>query len=399
MHSRRDAMKFCALATGTLFAGTVTGSNQNGKSSSKIDCASSDDQNTIRRRGTGLKLYNPKLSSGGYTLFTPLYNSGNVYLIDINGEAVHQWKMPLDPGRDGVLLKNGNLGYNGKHKTSVNLYPFWDIWHGGDFREVTPDGDVVWRYEDIYHHHDGQWLPNGNLLYGAAAEPPAGFSKKIVGGSGSYEQTACDVVREVNRKGEAVWEWRTWEHLDPKKFPIHPAFRREHWPLINGVSLTRDGLVLMSLRTTSGIIAVDRKTKDVVWHVGPDVVTQQHTPVEMESGSILCFDNGNIRLDSETQYSQALEFDPKTGKTVWAYSDPSNFAAFFSPYMGSCQRLRNGNTLICESAFGRLFEVTPKGETVWEYIVPYFGSSSLFPGSYNDCFRAHRYMQDEIPWL
>ena len=34
--------------------------------------------------------------------------------------------------------------------------------------------------------------------------------------------------------------------------------------------------------------------------------------------------------------------------------------AFFSSYMGSVQRLWNGNTFICESAFGRLFEVTPK---------------------------------------
>ncbi len=36
------------------------------------------------------------------------------------------------------------------------------------------------------------------------------------------------------------------------------------------------------------------------------------------------------------------------------------------------QRLANGNTFICESAFGRLFEVTPEGETVWEYIIPFF---------------------------
>ncbi len=42
--------------------------------------------------------------------------------------------------------------------------------------------------------------------------------------------------------------------------------------------------------------------------------------------------------------------------------------------MGSAQRPANGNTFICESAFGRLFEVTPQGETVWEYIIPYFNT-------------------------
>ncbi len=53
--------------------------------------------------------------------------------------------------------------------------------------------------------------------------------------------------------------------------------------------------------------------------------------------------------------------------------------------MGSAQRLANGNTFICESAFGRLFEVTPEGETVWEYIIPFFNEypstsvKALFP--------------------
>ncbi|MEA7571598.1 hypothetical protein ONJ95_25490, partial [Salmonella enterica subsp. enterica serovar Virginia] len=42
-----------------------------------------------------------------------------------------------------------------------------DLWHGGDFYEVTPDNEIVWHYEDIYHHHDAQWLANGNLLYTA----------------------------------------------------------------------------------------------------------------------------------------------------------------------------------------------------------------------------------------
>jgi hypothetical protein len=34
--------------------------------------------------------------------------------------------------------------------------------------------------------------------------------------------------------------------------------------------------------------------------------------------------------------------------------------------MGNAQRLPNGNTLINEASFGRFFEVTPQGETVWE---------------------------------
>lgn len=35
------------------------------------------------------------------------------------------------------------------------------------------------------------------------------------------------------------------------------------------------------------------------------------------------------------------------------------------------QRLSNGNTMIDEGATGRVFEVTPRGEIVWEYRSPY----------------------------
>ena len=32
---------------------------------------------------------------------------------------------------------------------------------------------------------------------------------------------------------------------------------------------------------------------------------------------------------------------------------------------------RHGNTLICEGSNGRIFEVTPAGEIVWEYVNPF----------------------------
>lgn len=327
--------------------------------------------------------------------------------LDSEGEIAHQWKLPVRPGRDAVILPNGNLGYNGTHKTSAALYPAWDIWHGGDFYEVTPSGQIVWHYEDIHHHHDAQWLPNGNLLYSAAHPIPQNIAARICGGDKRRDAPdgiiQGDVIREVNRAGEIVWEWRVWEHLRPEDFPIHDMFDRRHWPMINGLSMTPEGLVLMSLRCTSGVIAVSRSSLDVVWHVGHDTLAQQHTPIQTKDGTILVFDNGNLRSGSTYPHSKALEFDPKSGKVTWQYIDPLP-SSFFSPYMGSAQRLENGNTLICESAFGRLFEVTSEGEVVWEYIIPFFAEypedvKRVISGSQNSVFRAHRYPAEKIPWL
>ena len=364
-------------------------------------------QITMCRRQLGLTALDPSKSAGGYTLYARQTGLGVVDLVDIEGRKVHRWDMPVRPGRDAVILPNGNLGYNGSHVTSVDLYPAWDLWHGGDFYEVTPKGDIVWHYEDKFHHHDAQWLPSGNLLYTVAAPLPADKAARVTGGDPSKDGTdgvvQSDIVREVNRIGDVVWEWRIWDHIDPADLPIHPNFDRRHWPMINGVSETHDGLILMSLRTTSGVIAVSKDTGAIVWHAGPDIVAQQHTPIEMESGSILVFDNGNLRPGMSNPFSRAIEFDPKTMKVTWDYTDPTPIS-FFSPFMGGAERLWNGNTLICESAYGRLFEVTTDGKLVWEYVIPDFDEypsplNAFIQGATNSCFRAHRYQPGDVPWL
>lgn len=366
------------------------------------------DQVTVRRRGAGLVAHDADRSAGGVTLIAPQTDGGNVYLIDMAGTVVHRWTMPCRPGRHAVLLPNGNLGYNGQHPDARDIYPAWPLWHGGAFLEATPAGEVVWEYTDPDHHHDAQWLPNGNLLYGAMAPVPRDFARRIRGGSATHDlpdgTIYGDVVKEVNRKGEIVWLWRAWEHLDPAEFPIHPFFDRYHWPLVNGLWPTRDGLVLMSLRTTSGVIGVERASGRVVLHIGHDLLAQQHSPVELAGGTLLVFDNGNFRPGISTPFSRVVEIDPRTRQVVWEYADEMR-PAFFSPYMGAAQRLANGNTHITESATGRLFEVTPAGEVVWEYVIPYFAeypdaaTRRYVPGHHNSVFRSYRYEAAQIPWL
>ncbi len=364
-------------------------------------------KSTIQRRNLGLTLNNKEKSAGGFTLFAPQTGNGKVILINSEGKTEHEWNLPVRPGRDAVILSNGNLGYNGSHEKSMDLYPAWDIWHGGHFMEVTPGGDIVWEHEDPYHHHDAQWLPNGHLLY-TVAEPIL-----VKNGKGLFnpkvplemqQRPFSDVVREVNRKGEIVWEWNAIEHLSVEDYPIHECFNsdnakeRLHWPMINGVY--QDGfLVYLSLRTTSGIIAVNKNTKEVVWELKYPLVAQQHDPSITHDGTLLCFDNGNIR-PSSIHHSRIVEYDIKTKELVWSYVDEMP-PAFFSPYMGSGERLWNDNTFICESAFGRLFEVTPEGETVWEYVIPDFGEypdplNKFITGKHNSCFKAHRYPEGTL---
>jgi len=66
---------------------------------------------------------------------------------------------------------------------------------------------------------------------------------------------------------------------------------------------------------------------------------------------------------------------------------------FFSPNISGAQRLWSGNTLICEGLTGRIFEVTPAGDIVWEYISPHWTARPHY-GRINWVFRAHRYAAD-----
>ena len=112
----------------------------------------------------------------------------------------------------------------------------------------------------------------------------------------------------------------------------------------------------------------------------------------------MLFDNGCHRRVPSPSYSRVIEADSATSQIVWEYrGDPP--ISFYSYRIGGAQRLPNGNTLICEGAPGRIFEVTPGHEIVWEYISSFFAASGRVVGGTvsgyaNSVFRAHRYGPD-----
>ena len=115
------------------------------------------------------------------------------------------------------------------------------------------------------------------------------------------------------------------------------------------------------------------------------------------AGNMLIFNNGARQLGGT--FSSVIEFNPYDGpmvngvyvpemeachdlvspgmgagqlvsrQIVWSFQ-PTLPTAFYSRYISGLQRLPNGNTLVCSGANGHLFEVTPEGEVVWEYISP-----------------------------
>ena len=94
------------------------------------------------------------------------------------------------------------------------------------------------------------------------------------------------------------------------------------------------------------------------------------------AGNILAFNNGWEFRGYERGWSSVVEiatpvegsgYRPVEPAPVWTYeADPPT--AFYAAAQSGAQRLPNGNTLICGGSLGTVFEVTPDGRIVWEYV-------------------------------
>jgi hypothetical protein len=165
-----------------------------------------------------------------------------------------------------------------------------------------------------------------------------------------------------------------------------PLESRKEWTHLNSIELTPNGDWLMSFRLSSTVCIVDGVTGDVRWRWGSDVLSHQHHATYLEQDKILIFDNGCHRREGPS-FSQIVEVDRETKKIEWSYK-AEMVLGFYSFMISGCERLPNLNTLITEGAHGRLFEVTPEGETVWEYVSPWLMPSKFGPTS--AVFRAYR---------
>lgn len=265
-----------------------------------------------------------------------------------------------------------------------------------------------------------------------------------------------DKIVEVGWDGTILWEWRANEHFDELGFDeaAKDTLRRDpnvradsnglgDWLHINSLSVLGPNArydagderfhpdnVIWSSREANIMAIVSRSTGKLVWTLGPRfdatdalvklgwIIGQHHVHLISKglpgAGNILVFDNGGWagygqpnpssptgRLNALRDYSRVLEIDPVTLAIVWQYTpkeagfvQPLDSSRFYSPFISSAQRLPNGNTLITEGSDGRIMEVTPDHQVVWEYISPYWGSGRL---SLNMVYRAYRAPYHWVP--
>lgn len=385
---------------------------------------------TVYPKGT--TLYKPGKCFHGYTIFSlPIKgNQGGVFLIDGNGKIVHEWKLDSSNIKAWLvprakLLNNGHVIVVRGHMMSKD----------GGIQEYDWDGRLVWEYSPplgyFGPHHDVFRKTSGNTLLICREEVPKKYREKAEDPR-RRDLLYSDVILEVTPDKKIIWDWHEYEYLNinrcnkivalsdwwrwPNTIPHNntitdwthtntvQALPKNKWH-DEGDERFKPGNILVSLRQLDLILLVDRDTKRMVWDYTGDYkggLSGQHESYMIEkgmpgSGNILIFDNGASPYKDlvHTGCSFVLEVNPISKKVVWKYE---NAEKFHSTFTCSSQRLPNGNTLINETAGGRIFEMTAEGEIVWEYVHMKGKSTRAYRHSYDYCPQTNALEKpDEIP--
>lgn len=158
----------------------------------------------------------------GYTLLAPL-GSKATYLLDMQGEVVHEWPSEYTPGNSAYLLDDGSLMRTGRVDNDI----FSGGGQGGRIQRIAWDGELLWDYDlstaDALAHHDIEPLPNGNVLAIAweAVGPDelfrAGRRFEAIGDGGLWPDFVVELAPRPTEEdlggAEVVWEWHAFDHL------------------------------------------------------------------------------------------------------------------------------------------------------------------------------------------
>ncbi len=383
---------------------------------------------------------------GGYTFFNPM-KSATTYLIDEDGDVVYSWQNDKRGGYSVYLLENGNLLRPGEaSNTQLNggaaAGLVQEIDPGADIV-----WEFEYNSADYLTHHDLEPMPNGNVLCIAwevksSSEAVAAGLNPSASSRGIWPDHLIEVKPDGSGGGTIVWEWHAWDHLiqDYSQSNDNYGIVSEHpelldintfdgggmwggdWMHINGVSYNPElDQVVISSHFLDEFYVIDHSTttEEAAGHTGGnsgkggDILYRWGNPANYDrqgehyfdvvhcswwipkgfpgEGNILIFNNGSSDrqseiveitppLDDNDNYiiNSGQAFGP--AEPTWIYTK----SGFYSQHLGSCQRLPNGNTFICEATDdGYLLEADPDGNTVWD-----------FEHNYGQIARAIRYAPD-----
>lgn len=236
------------------------------------------------------------------------YSGGQVCIV--NADGLIEWRVAAKAPQDCWLLPNGNILFS----------------HAEGAKEVTKDKQVVWEYQAPKgaEVHAAQPLPDGNVLVAECG------TKRLV---------------EVDRSGTVI-----------REVPVNVRANLSAHMQFRGARKLANGNYLVAFVSDRRIAEIDTSGVVVREFQVPG------NPVQVEP-----LQNGNLLVTCG--YARKIQETNPAGEVVWSLGESDLPPPPLHSITGA-QRLRNGNTVICNWLSGespQIYEVTPDKQLVWSY--------------------------------
>jgi hypothetical protein len=358
---------------------------------------------------SGVTLFDSERAQPGITLLTSHWPrdgrlGAGVKLIDLDGNKLHEWIIspekiwPESPYQDYAQDKY-NKPENYVHGTYLfeNGDLILNVEYLGLIR-INACSEIVWKLPYRTHHSvdrddDGNFWVAGLNWRESRIDSYVHLKPPFVD----------ETLLKVSPDGELLEEIFVLESLYASGYQgffadIIPKFDITHVndvevlgaEMADNFSQFETGDIMVSMRHLSLVIVLDGQTHQVKWHFRHPLI-HQHDPDFEADGHIVIFDNQDDTTQDGSKFgrSRLLRVNPENNnyEVIYPISDDQ---PMYTQSGGKHQLLDNGNRLITEANPGRVFEVTPEGETVWNWViedtddghVPEVLEGTRYPASY-----------------
>jgi hypothetical protein len=310
-------------------------------------------------------------------------NMHGAILLDANGEYVHSWQVTeshldwktsseLNKFPHGFLVRpNGSIIFGFSRSSSLQQFdacskPVWSTRGRYHHALSQQSDDVIWAMRD-HQEIKSDYMNSVIKMEAHTGKVLKEFSMgQIMAANAELSIFDVQDVLKSNALFADAFHPNDVEPLPEAMASAYPGFSA--------------GDLLISLRSNSLVFVVDPETLKVKWwRFGPWI--GQHDPDWQPDGRITIYNNNQPRKGLftkngnyikkktflyERDYSNIVSIDPSTFSTEVVID--GKVVDFFSGTRGKHQVLPNGNVLITSTNQGRVLEVSPQNEIVFEFI-------------------------------
>ncbi|MEJ2140242.1 MAG: arylsulfotransferase family protein, partial [Gammaproteobacteria bacterium] len=303
----------------------------------------------VRDEEPGLSRFDPERAYPGYTIYTALRIKFPLRLIDLEGNSVHEWRLPLDElpkdrldgqdlDPDNISLAYPRLLPNGDVLAVLGM-AFETPW-GLGIMKIDKDSNLLWAYTRQTHHNldvdaDGNIYAMTHTVIKSPwpgleqIQTPFLDDQIAVLNADGEEQKVVSVLEAI--QGSPYESLLVYARVDVDRGDLL-HLNSVQWLDAEKAALfpnAEEGDVLISLRQLDVIAVMDLDEPTIKWALrGPWHL--QHDPEVLANGNMLLFDNrGDLKNAGGTRI---MEFDPQTLEVSWEYPDNPGERLYSSIY-------------------------------------------------------------------